>query len=102
MDKKESLAFLQSCIDSVNVATCEEIELFQKIYELNCTKLITSSNFEFIPPVDVVNCAYETSGTIKMTISETECIVHKIKCNYNFVGIRGSNEQSDNNLPYAA
>ena len=46
MDKNESLAFLQSCIDSINVATLDEIALLQKAYEINCVAPIVFSDFE--------------------------------------------------------
>ena len=36
MNKEESLSFLQSCIDKVNCATEQDINLFQKNYGLKC------------------------------------------------------------------
>ena len=46
MNKKESLAFLQSCIDKTNAATDEEIISLQKAYEKNCTGPSICSDFK--------------------------------------------------------
>lgn len=104
MDKRESLAFLQSCIDRINVATDEEIAMLQKSYALNCIEFLESSDFQFIPPTDSDSCLYEKNEVIKMKISEIECIVekNKVQWNYNIEGSVTVNEQSDESLPYAA
>ncbi len=64
MNKKESLAFLQSCIDSIDVASDEEIALLEEAYETNCVMPIENSVFEFISPMDIGGCLFETSGVI--------------------------------------
>lgn len=104
MNKKESLAFLQSCIDSINAATTEEIAWFQESYALNCADFTISSIFEFIPPVDIVGCLYEANEVMHMKISDAECVVDILEnqWNYNLRGTCANNEQSDENLPYAA
>lgn len=38
MDKKDSLKFLQSCIDRIDNASEEDIEMFRKKYDIHCTE----------------------------------------------------------------
>lgn len=104
MNKKESLAFLQSCIDRINVATDEEIAVLQESYELNCIEFIESSDFQFIPPTDSTSSLYEKNEVREMTIFENECVVerNKVQWKYNVEGTITFNEQGDDNLPYAA
>ena len=104
MDKNESLAFLQSCIDSINVATLDEIALLQKAYEINCVAPIVSSDFEFVHPCDLSTYLYQRTKVVNMKISKTDCImnVNEISWNYNLEGISANNEQSNENLSYAA
>lgn len=104
MNKRESIAFLQSCIDRINVATDEEIAMLQESYALNCSEFMESLEFQFIPPTDNDSCLYEKNDVIKIKISEKECVEEKNKMqwNYNIEGFITTNEQSDDNLPYAA
>ena len=90
MDKNESLDFLQSCIDSINVATLDEIALLQKAYEISCVAPIVSSDFEFVHPSDLSTYLYERTEVVNMKISKTDCImnVNKISWKYNLEGIR--------------
>ena len=46
MDKKESLAFLQSCIEQINAATDEEIVALQELYDLHCVESLENSNLK--------------------------------------------------------
>lgn len=41
MNKEESLSFLQSCIDKVNLATEQDIQFYREMYDKNCTISIT-------------------------------------------------------------
>lgn len=104
MNKKESLAFLQSCIDSIDAASDEEIALLQEAYATNCVLPIENSVFEFIPPMDISGCLFESSGVMQIKISDFECVAdaHKGQWNYNMRGVRTNNQQSDESLPYAA
>lgn len=104
MNKNESLAFLQSCIDNINAASCEEIAMFQESYALNCTDSIVSSIFEFIPPMETIEYLYETSEIKHMKISNDESGVDVLEnqWNYNIRGNSTNNEQSNESLPYAA
>ena len=36
MDKEESLSFLQSCIDKVNLATAQDIQFYREMYNKDC------------------------------------------------------------------
>ena len=36
MNKKDSLKFLQSCIDRIDNASEEDIEMFRKKYDIHC------------------------------------------------------------------
>lgn len=104
MDKKESLAFLQSCIDRINAISDEEIAVLQELYALNCAESMGNSDFKIIPPMDIDSCLYDKNEVIEIKISETECVVEKNKEQwvYNIKGSITTNEQSDENLPYAA
>lgn len=102
MDKKESLAFLQSCIDRISAISDEEIAILQELYALNCVESMENLDFKIIPPTD--SCLYDKNEVIEIKISETECVVEKNKEQwvYNIKGSITTNEQSDENLPYAA
>ena len=104
MNKKESLAFLQSCIDAINDATDEDIALFQESYTINCVQSIISSDFEFVPPVEVVDCLYETNEVMTLKILEEECVrvSNNVQWNYSLDGIIANNDQSDDHIPCAA
>ena len=48
MNKKDSLNFLQSCIDKIANASEEDIEMFRMKYDMHCMEPMISSEFEFI------------------------------------------------------
>lgn len=104
MNKKESLAFLQGCIDSLDVASDEEIALLQQAYETHCILPMESAIFQFIPPMDIAGCLFETNGMMRIKISDLKCDVdaQKGQWNYNIGGVRTNNQQSNESLPYAA
>ena len=52
MKKKDSLKFLQSCIDKISNASEEDIEMLRMKYDMYCMKPLISSEFEFIPPIE--------------------------------------------------
>lgn len=52
MDRKESLKFLQECIDKIDSATPQDIQFYRKMYEVHCDSQRNNSDFEFIPPVN--------------------------------------------------
>ena len=47
MDKSESLAFLQSCIDNIDATTPAQIAIFQELYKMNCVKPILEESVEY-------------------------------------------------------
>lgn len=53
MNKKDSLNFLQSCIDRITNASEEDIEMFRMKYDMHCMESLASSEFEFISPTDL-------------------------------------------------
>lgn len=53
MNKKDSLNFLQSCIDRIANASEEDIEMFRMKYDMHCMEPMISSEFEFISPGDI-------------------------------------------------
>ena len=53
MNKRDSLNFLQSCIDRIANASEEDIEMFQMKYGMYCMEPLTSSEFELILPTDL-------------------------------------------------
>lgn len=104
MNKEESLAFLQSCIDNINTASDEEVAFLQGVYTEKCTLSIEDSLFEVIPPPDIVECLFEINEVMEIKIPDFKCTVdaHNSQWNYSMRGIRTSNQQSDGSLPYAA
>lgn len=52
MNKEESLSFLQSCIDKVNIATAQDIQFYREVYNKDCTMSMNASEFEFVFPTD--------------------------------------------------
>ena len=52
MNKEESLSFLQSCIDKVNLATAQDIQFYREMYNKDCAMPMKSSEFEFVFPTD--------------------------------------------------
>ena len=52
MNKKDSLEFLQNCADKIVNASEKDIKMFQIQYDIHCTKPLTSSEFEFVPPTE--------------------------------------------------
>ena len=54
-NKKHSLEFLQNCADKIVNASAKDIKMFRMKYDRHCTKPLTSSEFEFIPPTENPN-----------------------------------------------
>lgn len=54
-NKKHSLEFLQNCADKIVNASAKDIKMFRMKYDRHCTKPLTSSEFEFIPPTEKQN-----------------------------------------------
>lgn len=52
MNKDKSLTFLQSCINSINIASEEEIALLKEKYNADCVLHLESSDFKFIPSTE--------------------------------------------------
>ena len=104
MNKKDSLNFLQSCIDRIANASEEEIEMFRMKYDMHCMEPLTSSEFEFIPPTDLESLQTESVGEIKLKISESSKFDprNKVKMDYYFVGLNTKNSQENGNAAFAA
>lgn len=104
MNKKDSLNFLQSCIDRIANASEEDIEMFRMKYDMHCMESMISSEFEFISPTDLESLQEESVEEIKMTISESSMLGtrSKIKMDYYFVGLNIKNSQENGNAAFAA
>ncbi len=104
MDKNESLAFLQSCIDMVNTASDEDVRVFQEIYAKTCGVPLISSECEFVPPVNPDDFCFEMAERFETTISDAELKENtkKIPLNYNFVGRYAGNVQENDDAAFAA
>lgn len=55
INKKDSLNFLQNCIDRIANASEEDIEMFRMKHDMHCREPLTSSEFEFISPTDLID-----------------------------------------------
>ena len=51
MNKKDSLAFLDECLNELNNATKKEIANYKTVYEQNCSNYLNSDSFEFCAPL---------------------------------------------------
>lgn len=104
MNKKDSLNFLQNCIDRIANASEEDIEMFRMKYDMHCREPLTSSEFEFISPTDLESMQAESVEEIKLTIPESSMlgIRNKVKMDYYFVGLNTKNSQENDNAAFAA
>ena len=107
MNKIESLAFLQNCIDNVGIATSEEIAFLQNVYEKNCATPLVSSDFEFVCPMptDLSTYLCKTNELVQIMIPKTDYRINTKEgflWDYNIEGITTNNEPNGENLPYAA
>lgn len=104
MNKKDSLNFLQNCIDRIANASEEDIEMFRMKYDMHCRESLTSSEFEFISPTDLESMQAESVEEIKLTISESSMLGkrNKVKMDYYFVGLNTKNSQENDNAAFAA
>lgn len=81
MNKKDSLEFLQSCINSVANASEEDIEMFRMKYDMHCSEPLTSSELEFIPPIDI-KCSNERLVLWRKFLEKEKNMV-ELKIDYN-------------------
>lgn len=103
MNKEESLSFLQSCIEKVNLATEQDVKFFQKVYEKDCVTPVVSPGFEFVFPTSDFECQYEIKDIYNLiTSSEDYRSSTKKEISYNFLGVELINQQNSDNLPYAS
>ena len=104
MNKKDSLNFLQSCIDRIANASEEDIERYRMKYDMHCMKLMITYKLEYISPTDLESQKEESVEEIKMTISESSMLGtrSKIKMDYYFVGLSIKNSQENGNAAFAA
>lgn len=103
MNKEESLSFLQSCIDMVNLATEQDVKFFQEIYKMDCATPVVSPDFEFVFPTSDFECQYEIKDVYNLiTNGEDFRKSTKKKISYNFWGAESINQQNDDDLPYAS
>lgn len=49
MNKEETLSFLQNCIDKVNLATAQDIQLYREMYDKDCA---TPMEFDLVSPTE--------------------------------------------------
>lgn len=103
MNKEESLSFLQSCIDKVNYATEQDINLFQKNYELDCAIPSGSSVFEFVFPMSIAEPKYEIKNVYELAKNgDSFSLSGKYEVDYKFIGQDIMNQQSSDTYSHAA
>lgn len=103
MNKQESLAFLQSCIEKVKKATEKDIQFYKEVYNEECISTEKESKFQFVFPSNDFKYKYEINEVFELDacnqdIRKTE----KSQMEYNFLGVSSINQQNNSNLPYAA
>lgn len=104
MDKKDSLNFLQGCIDRIANATEKDIEMFRMKYDIHCMEPLASSEFKFISPTDLESLQAENVEEIKLTISENYRLdsKDKVRMHYFLGGNDIKNSQGNDNAAFAA
>ncbi len=103
MNKEESLSFLQSCIDKVNLATAQDIQFYREVYDKDCTMSMNASEFQFVFPTDDFAYKYEINSVFELESNSHEITkTNEQKMEYNFLGINSNIQQDNDNLPYAA
>ena len=103
MNKEESLAFLQSCMEKLNTASEQDIQFFKDVYQKDCVLPTASSDFEFVFPTNDLQCNYVISNEFDLDIcSFRDKQVIKKHFEYSFLGENLLNQQSNDNLPFAA
>ena len=104
MDKKDSLNFLQGCIDRIANATEKDIEMFRMKYDIHCMEPLASSEFKFISPTDLESLQAENVEEIKLTISENYRLESKdkVRMHYFLGGFDVKNSQGNDNAAFAA
>lgn len=104
MDKKASLAFLQSCIDMVESASEQDIVILQRAYDANCLLPLVSSEFEFIPPITEKDYIIDATEKMNIVFNDQELMKsqNKVQVSYKLVGNLANNEQEIMNAAFAA
>lgn len=104
MNKQDSLAFLQSCLDKLNDITEEDIRIFQNKYEEECETQLVHSEFQFIPPFQACNCDIDDMDIIDeaMVMLPQSSLSDEKKHTYSFIGQFNDNIQENNNAALAA
>lgn len=104
MNKKDSLKFLQSCIDMIESASEEDVQMFQKKYERHCIEPKTFPEFELIPPVDLDPVKVECVEKSTMILPESSILQEhsEMKQIYYFGKLQIKNSQEIENAAFAA
>ena len=105
MNKKDSLAFLDECLNKLNNATEEDIATYKAAYEKSCSTYLISDSFDFCAPQCVIGkCERLLFPAIsqKETI-EVDYISNELKESIDY--LLDKNEQTSDKeecLPFAA
>lgn len=103
MNKEESLAFLENCLEKVKKASAQDIDFFRKMYKLDCISSAETSDFEFVFPTIGLQCKYEINDEFDLNACELiNNKSSKIQFNYSFICTNLFNQQNNDDLPYAA
>lgn len=102
MNKEESLAFLQECMERVEAMTVEEVDVLQKSYDFFCDGFGETAEFEFISPLQALN--YDAQPRIdNFRFSKEECEMDNGSYwKISVEGFSGVNESDDEELSFAA
>lgn len=102
MNKEESLAFLQKCIEKVKNATEQDIQFYKDVYNRECVPVEKASEFEFVFPTNDIGCEYEINDEYELDVCNQDTTNNKEEMEYNFLGTDSFNQETSDNLPYAA
>lgn len=99
MNKKDSLAFLDECLEKLDSATDKDIAKYKAVYKKNCSNYLLSDDFVFCAP-KVHSSVYETDY-LKYATIETDYIAEMKKKTNNFFEKEQVNS-ADNSFACAA
>ena len=96
MNKEESLAFLENCLEKVKKASAQDIDFFRKMYKLDCISSAETSDFEFVFPTIGLQCKYEINDEFDLNACELiNNKSSKIQFNYSFICTNLFNQQNE-------
>ena len=101
MNKEESLAFLQNCIEKLKRATAQDIQFYKEVYDRECDPKERMSEIKFVFPTNNIEYRYEVKDSFELDM-HNNMKADKKMMEYSFLDTSLFNQEIGDNLPYAA